>query len=344
MIVRPLLPADEPVLSSFLDDLGGERPSRVLAYHLPFHRDLMERHHIGKPVWLGAWDGERLTGILPALLRRTDIGSVLCSLPFFGPNAGPLCRESDAGAVVPALVEAARDILRAEPKPLSMTIYGALGLEDDDYLARAMPDAVIIDRFSQVTRLDGSPWSKGLRYDIRRAHSLGLGIDDRVDSSRIRDMYALYRQNCTDAGIPPKSPDLVADLAAQARPGGPVRVYFAFLDGAMVAALIVLWGPRTLSYYLPCTLAEARALQPGAALIAHAAEQARAAGLILWNWESSPSRESGVYRFKARWNAEEVPFRIRVEPFIALDALRALGRDRLAEAFPHYFVYPFDRL
>jgi len=106
----------------------------------------------------------------------------------------------------------------------------------------------------------------------------------------------------------------------------------------------VLWGPRTVSYYLPCTLAEARALQPGAALIDHAATQARVAGRILWNWEGSPNRECGVYKFKARWNAREVPFRIRVEAQVPPDTFRALGRDRITAAFPSFFVYPFNLL
>lgn len=344
MIVAPLTSSEDGELTDFLGQLAETRPALALAYHAPFHRDLMRTHGIGTPSWLGARRDGRLVGVLPTVVRRSDTGTVLCSLPFFGPNAGPLCHAKDAAEAVPALVSAARGILAAQPDPLSMTLYGGLDLADDDLLAAAMPEAVVIERFSQVTDLDGTPWSKGMRYDIRRAHALGLTIDDAVTDNRVAEMYALYRQNCADAGIPLKPFALLADLAAQARPEGPVRLSFAFHDGRMVAALMVLWGPRTVSYYLPCTLAEARALQPGVALIDAAATQARAAGRTLWNWEGSPSRECGVYKFKARWNTREVPFRIRVEAWAPLDRFRALGRERIAAAFPGFFVYPFNLL
>lgn len=333
--------ADDGELTAFLDELGMTGGFPVLAYHYPFYRDLLSGLGVGEPLTLTLRRDGRLVAVLPAILKRAPEGSVLASLPFFGPNGGVICAEAEAGAAVPALLGAARDVLAAEPNPLTMVVYTPLFGRDAALYAEALGDGEVVERFTQLTALDGRPWSKGLRYDIRRAASLGVTVDETVDEARLAEFYALYRQNCADAGIPLKPFSVLETLARSPREA---RFLFAYHDGRMVAGLLNLWGPQVVSYYMPCTLADARALQPGSLLIDRAAADARAAGRRWWNWEGSPDRDCGVYRFKQRWNAEENAFRIHIVPLCPLDRLAGLGRAGLAAAFPWFFVYPFDYL
>lgn len=331
--------ADDGELAAFLDALADAHP--VLAYHYPAYRDVLAGIGVGTPSYLGLRRNGALVAVLPAFLKRTPQGSVLSSLPFFGPNGGVICDPAVAGEAVPALLGAAREFLRAEPAPLTMTVYTPLLGQDAGLYSHCLDDGIAIDRFTQLTPLDGTPWSKGLRYDIRRAAAMGLTIGQDVDAGRLAEFYAIYRQNCADAGIPLKP---FAVVEALARRPDLAQFYFAHHDGRMVAGLVTLSSPRWVSYYMPCTLAEARGMQPGSLLIDHAAAEARAAGRLWWNWEGSPGRDSGVYRFKQRWNSRESAFRIHVVPFCPPERLAALGRDGLAAAFPWFFVYPFDRL
>lgn len=333
--------ADDGELTAFLDGLGNAGEHPVLAYHYPFYRDLLVGLGVGEPRTLALRRDGRLVAVLPAFLKRASEGSVLASLPFFGPNGGVICAPAEAAAAVPALLAAARDLLAAEANPLTMVIYTPLFGRDAGLYAEALGHGEVVERFTQLTDLDGTPWSKGLRYDIRRAASLGVTVEDGVDDHRLAEFYALYRQNCADAGIPLKPFSVVETLARSHREA---RFLFAYHEGRMVAGLLNLWGPQVVSYYMPCTLAEARALQPGSLLIDRAVADARAAGRRWWNWEGSPNRECGVYRFKQRWNAEESPFRIHVVALCPLEHLAQLGREGLAAAFPWFFVYPFDRL
>jgi lipid II:glycine glycyltransferase (peptidoglycan interpeptide bridge formation enzyme) len=120
--------------------------------------------------------------------------------------------------------------------------------------------------------------------------------------------------------------------------------YFAIHQEQMIGGLLILWGGLTASYYTPCSLASARTLQPGPALIDCAVKDARQRGIRYWNWESSPSRESGVYRYKQKWGSLEQDYRIYLVPFRELDDYRQLGKGKLASEFPYFFVYPYDQL
>ena len=112
----------------------------------------------------------------------------------------------------------------------------------------------------------------------------------------------------------------------------------------MIGGLLIIHSPLTVSYYIPCTRTSARTLQPGALLINRASLDAQAHGIRYWNWEGSPSREDGVYRFKEKWGSVEGAYRIYVKAFRSLEIFRQLGKEHLARQFPFYFVYPFDRL
>ncbi len=341
MVPVLLTGVDDGELTAFLDGLGNAGEYPVLAYHYPFYRDLLVGLGVGEPLTLALRRDRRLVAVLPTILKRTPEGSVLASLPFFGPNGGVICSVAEAGTAVPALLGAARQRLLAEPNPLTMVVYTPLFGRDAALYTEALGQGEVIERFTQLTALDGNPWSKGLRYDIRRAASLGVTVEDGINDGRLAEFYALYRQNCADAGIPLKPFGVLETLA---RSPAEARFLFAYHEGRMVAGLLNLWSPQVVSYYMPCTLADARALQPGSLLIARAAADARAAGRRWWNWEGSPNRDCGVYRFKQRWNSEESPFRIHVVALCPLNRLAELGREGLAAAFPWFFVYPFDRL
>ena len=112
----------------------------------------------------------------------------------------------------------------------------------------------------------------------------------------------------------------------------------------MIGALIMLWGPKTASYYLPCSSTEHRSLQPGTLLIDHACRDAIEHGIRYWNWESSPDRGGGVYRFKKKWGAIELGYSVTVVPLAGLEPLESLGADGISAAFPFFYVYPYDRL
>jgi len=112
----------------------------------------------------------------------------------------------------------------------------------------------------------------------------------------------------------------------------------------MIGALIMLLGPKTASYYLPCSTAEHRSLQPGTLLIDHACRDAIACGIRYWNWESSPDRDGGVYRFKKKWGSIELAYNVTVVPLGSLEPLYAMGAEGIAETFPFFYVFPFDRL
>jgi hypothetical protein len=341
--VEQLSSRNEDELISFLNTLGRTTPS-ILGYHYPFYRDMLVEIGVGQPVYLGARLNGRLVGLLPAFARRSAAGVVCSSLPYFGPNAGVLYSDKEARAEIhTALLQAL--LSRAEQdKALSCSIYTPLLFDEFDLYDVVMPQAIVVDKFTQYLDLETATWSKKINYDLRKAERLGVEISKEVTPERVETFYTIYQQNCYDHGIPLKPKKCVEFLVDEGILGKHTDIYFAFHRDEMIGGLLIIWSSLTASYYVPCGLASARTLQPGTLLIEQAVQDARARGIRIWNWESSPSRDSGVYRFKKKWGAIEGNYRIYVQTFQPREIFQQLGRDGILRHFPYYFVYPFDLL
>src|SRR5206468_3702340 len=150
------------------------------------------------------------------------------------------------------------------------------------------------------------------RRNVAKALRNGIQATDRISQSDWDRIYEIYSSNCQERGIPLK-PRACIDYWSGANTGR-MRTYAASLSGRIIAGLMVLWGPQTVSYYLPCVDHEFGSLQPLPLLIDHACRDAIRHGKRYWNWEGSPGRDSGVYRFKEKWGSVELPFEVVVVP------------------------------
>lgn len=341
--VRKLTSADDEQVIGFLDELGRESPA-VLGYHYPFYRDVLAGAGVGKPVYLAAYSGNELVGYLPVFSCESAVGPVWGSLPFFGPNAGVLCH---AGADSPEIHRALLKELMAraaEERALSCSINTPFMFDQFSVYDEMLPGAVVVEKFTQYLDLNTAEWQGSLRRNLQKANRSNIEVSADVTAERIDAFYSIYEQNCRERDIPLKPKRSVELLCETSRSSDRVRVYFAFRQGEMIGGLMVLASPLTVSYYIPCVLADARTLQPLVLLIDRAVQDARQRGNRYWNWESSPSRESGVYRFKQKWGSVEGLYRIYIQALCPVERLQELGERRISEYFPFYFVYPFDRL
>ena len=332
---------EDEAYCAFLNRLGGDSPS-VLAYHYPFYRDMLVGVGIGEPMYLAALRDGEMAGVLPGFLRTGNDGTVYCSLPFFGPNAGVLCAGGPkAGETHRALFDAVKTILHERGDVLSAAFYTPFLNDDYSCYDAAFPEALVVEKFTHYLDTDRFSIPGHIAYDIRKAQRLGVTVSTGVTPERIEEFYTLYAMNCVDYGIPQKPRETVDFLACEREH---VRCYFAHHEDRMIAGLMVLDSPRTTSYYMPCALHSARTFQAPTLLIGRAIQDSREAGRNYWNWESSPGPESGVALFKRKWGGEMGAYRVYVVPFAAPSFFQGLGREKIAAEFPHYFVYPFDRL
>jgi hypothetical protein len=328
-------------VEAFLDELALSNHS-VLGYHYPFYLHMLELIGIGEAIaFIARNDSGMVVGYMPTMVKESELGKVISSLPFFGPNAGVLCATHD---VIEPILNCLKGWI-AEQRPISTSIYTPF--EDhraESIYASLMPDALRIEKFTNFIKLDSLSFNSGLLYDLRKAEKGGVVVEATSDIALVPDIYAIYIRNCEDYGIPPKPYACVEELVRSSASNNRTATYIARKDGQIIGALIMIYSPITASYYLPCSIHEFRSLQPTSLLIHHAMMECKKRGLAYWNWEASPSRESGVYKFKKKWGSEDGSYSIFILPGRPKEDFAAWGQEGISRAFPFFFVYPFHLL
>ena len=165
-----------------------------------------------------------------------------------------------------------------------------------------------------------------------------------IEEHEIDVVFDIYQQNCIDYNIPPKPKECIRYLINEGRVNPHVKTYVAILNEKIIAALIMIYSPATASYYLPCSIHEYRSYQPTTYLINHAINESVSRGIKYWNWESSPSKDSGVFKFKKKWGSLDGNYKIYVKLYKEVDFYRKFGQESISNLFPYFFVYPFNKL
>jgi hypothetical protein len=127
-------------------------------------------------------------------------------------------------------------------------------------------------------------------------------------------------------------------------PLGIARFTIAEWENQVVACLVTVQAARTIS---PNVLNFDQSTYKTQAISLLVDESVRALilqGYCFWNWESSPSRDHPVYKFKAHWGSQEFSYRILLRYPKGRTIFSDMSREEIAAEYPFYFVTPFEDL
>lgn len=336
-----------------LHELTGEKAEKALAeayaWCLP---QVLGYHHPAYQRMLGTILGDHLhclavvtpeaglCGVLPFRVANSPHGRVLNAFPFFG-CTGMVAAKHGAPDVLSALMRGFQ-ICAHRGDVFTATLYSPCGDDPMPLIAAASADAVVVKFGQSLDLASPTVWPTKRRADIARAKRRGYAVRGgrAADAPRLAE---LYTANC--AGRMPMKPSAWIDgTLALSENVQALRWLVAEHDGVIQAGLLYGLGPVTASYILPCVAQDERTHQPMALLLDVAIASAKGEGARVWNFESSPSWNDPVFKYKQRWGAAAYAFAVltfygrrgRRPDLDQIDAVRA--------ACPHYFVAPMEHV
>jgi hypothetical protein len=319
--------------------LSGARTPDVLGYHARAYQRAMTSILQDRPRHLAAIDDSgEVVGYLPFRERSTELGRVLCALPFFGPNG----LVHVAAAAPPTTLELLLRAYRSAAEGALAAVLYTPFLAPVEPIARAFEADDRVEKFMQYLDLDAiAQWPPKRRADIKRAITADLTVRPAV-ASDLEHIVALHRASASQVGAPIKpSSYLEATLALSLTHPKEVRWTMAERAGSTVACLLTVQGPLTVSYVLPATAPGERSNQPIPLLIDESAAHARRCGARYWNMESSVSWDDSVFKFKERWGARIGSYAILIAYPSGKSRAEAVSEADLKARYPYYFVRPF---
>jgi FemAB-related protein (PEP-CTERM system-associated) len=264
--------------------------------HTPEWLTVITRAYGHDPLYLTATDGDEPCGVLPAfVVRRPLFGTVITSMPFL--DGGGPCSPSpriDALLVERLIAEGRRrgarlvelrcvNRLDIEAAPIESKVNMTLPLGDPDGVWR---------------RFD-----KGVRNQIRKAEKSGLTVECGGPDS-LTAFYETLVERMHDLGSPVHGLPFLRQVIDVLGPLA--RIALVKKGGATVGGLVALtFKDRVVVPWAACRK-EYFALCPNMLLYWESIKKACTDGFARFDFGRS-TRQSGTYRFKRQWGAEEEP-------------------------------------
>jgi CelD/BcsL family acetyltransferase involved in cellulose biosynthesis len=316
--------------------------AEALLYHSLGYRDLLLRHLGCRPHYVLALEGAEIGGVMPLMWTEAGGSRVWNSLPYYGSNGGVVASSRKARA---ALLATYRALVTSDATLAGMVASNPFADGGDlapvhnitdSRISQATPLPFTGDPAEEIAaRIDGSA-----RRNVRKAQREGVTVE--VDPGEMRALARIHRDNIESIGGLAKETSFFEDVQAVFEAGRDYDLWVARRDGAVVAALLVLYWGETAEYFTPAVEHDARPFQPLAAILLEAMTHSARRGVRRWNWGGTWETQTGVYRFKRKWGAVDRAYTY----YVQLNDLSVLNwpRERFGELFPHFFVVPFSEL
>jgi hypothetical protein len=309
-----------------------------LIYYTPVFRDYIARLLGARSLGRLALEEGRIVGVMPLLALDGAYGTVINSLPFFGSNGGVLASTVDAELALykeyERLASAAGVAVSVWISHPFMEIPPPCHDYQDERIAQ-WTDLTVAGVGGLPDGIDSSA-----RRNFGKAESSSVVVGESPDA--LGFLEEVHRENMAAIGGRAKPDDFFRCLPEIMAYGRDWRLYVAERKGEMLAALLTFEAGRTVEYVMPVVRESARGLQPTAAILARAMNDAQSRGFVRWNWGGTWLTQEGVYRFKKKWGAAER----RYSYFITLNEKSLLGlkADQLADEYPWFYTLPYHLL
>jgi len=324
------------------------RNKNSLIYYSLAYKKLLENLLGATSNYYLALEGGIVKGVMPTMSLDGKFGRVINSLPFYGSHGGPL---ADTPDIYRQLIN--YFISKTQDKDMCVASYIShpfiqADIEEDvnkkielaDYRIWQMtPLLASIDK-SESQNLILSSIDSSARRNIKKSAKEGISVSEENDM--LEFVYESHVEGMNEIGGNSKSHDFFEYLPLYFTAGSDYRIYVARKDGIPIAALLLLYYGEFVEYFVPVTRVLYRNSQPMAALLIQSMTEAANLGFKWWNWGGTWATQTGVYRFKKKWGAEEGRYDYHI--YLNNSDILCASSDELLKAYPNFYTVPFNML
>ncbi|HYL78858.1 MAG TPA: GNAT family N-acetyltransferase [Bryobacteraceae bacterium] len=299
-------------------------------------------------------DGVDLGG-LPLYLFEGRFGNLINSIPQPGPLGGVFLRlglEPPAQERVYAnLIRRALDIA-AQTRAIALTIITNPFCDDIELYRRYLEPDLTLENFTQYiplehafidgeVRMKDAETRKHLRGYLRRARESELICSDESSEQDFDRWYAIHCLRHAEIGAPPLHRQLLDNIRRILAPKGKAQFFLVRQREGIASGALLIHHRDVVDLFAMNMDSRYACYSPNWLNIAASLRWSHRMQKRIFNWQSSPSRVSGVYAFKGRWGSIESSYHFVTKLFVPIAEIRSWGAEAVKEAYRNHYAAPF---
>lgn len=309
-----------------------------------------------QPIFLLCHDNDRDLAGLPLYLFTYPLGNVLTSIPYPGPLGGIFFRDGLSTPIIDniyaCLLEYAMEIARGN-RCLSISIITNPFFDDFHLYQRYLLPQYILENFTQYIALPEVVIEddKILLQNYRRRSNLSRNLQQAraaeftiTKCSTDVELGALYRVHVKrhqELGVEPLAFSLFENIKRYLEPNNKSLILLVMKGDEIASGCIYIYHRNNLDVLRLNMDSKFAKQSPNYLLTEYSIRWAYQQGIQLYNWQSSPDRESGVYKFKQQWGSQEAIYYYVTKLFCEPEQIRKLGLEILKTRYAGHFIVPY---
>lgn len=298
-----------------------------------------------KPIFLLCRDGSHDVAGLALYLYEHPLGNILTSVPQPGPLGGIFFREglsaSEIEGIYATLLSGAQE--QAEENCcLALTIITNPFFDDLKLYERYLAPTFVFENFTQYIALDQPMHrSHGHRNNLNRARKGGYRVEFGETHQQLCDWYQIHCARHGDLGAVALRYELFNNIFRLLTPRHKAHLVLVRIGDGIASGGVYLYHRSVMDVFMLSTASQH--LENGANFVNtdYSIRWAQELGVQIYNWQSSPSRRSGVYSYKKQWGSVERPYYFVTKLFCDPAKIQSLGLSTLKAEYPWHYVVPY---
>jgi hypothetical protein len=327
-------------------------PKSLIYLSLEFH-DFLKAIVPGKPYYITAFNNGIIEGVLPFFrAERAGFGAIINSLPWYGSYGGCMLSAETGSAVREALLKKYLSEVSSKDVIVSTMILSPFETNIEQCLDILQPPFTE-ERIGQITYLpeDGPDLEERLlsvlrqktRNLVRKSIKQGFSLAVTDETWAWEFLYETHRENMHAIGGKAKPVSHFHSFRENIPPDQQ-ELLVATSNNRPVAAVLVCFFNKTTEYITPVIKNEYRPQQPLSFLIWHSMLRSVKKGHKYWNWGGTWRSQKSLHHFKSGFGAVDFPYSYMIHA-----SAQSISRikniiDEMHDAFPYYFIFPYDKL
>lgn len=298
-----------------------------------------------KPCFLLCLSGNKPVAGLPLYLFERPSGNILTSVPQAGPLGGVFCAENlaenEASQACAVLLGRALELAR-ERACMALTLITNPFRPDVELYRKILEPDFLFENFTQHIPLTQKfRVSGGQKNNLARARRFGFSVECCGTMDEVRDWHALHRKRQAELGAEPPKFELFKSIFQVLVARKKATFLAARHNGRMASGCLYIHHRKVMDVYAIDMDSEFADHAPNAVNTEYSLNLAREMGVEIYNWQSSPNRQSGVYNAKKQWGSIEAPYFFVTKLLCSRQHIQDLGADGIKANYPGHYVVPF---
>lgn len=302
--------------------------------------------------YIVAVNGKRILAVVPCIIKLSEKGNILNSLPFFGSHGSILGAENLKELEIKKIFLKLNELIDTY-NIKSVTIVDNYKKNNLKIINKYFKYQFIEKRFSQVTNLANIKnfitetgnnnfvaYFKGnRRTDIRKGQNnkYVFAIDNSVNS--LKALYNFHKKNIKNLGGVKKNWKIFKNLNELYIKTNKGNIFTVKDKNKIVCSILLLYYKETVYYFIPGMLDSYKSKSVMSNIIFIAMNDSIKKGYSYWDWGGSWLSQKNLIKYKNSWQAENVEYSYYIN---YSKKINNLNKENILDYYKYFFVKPFE--